>query len=158
MSYAPRRRRTARGRRRDSRSRIPPHHPLPRATPSHPPRRRIRRRRRGRRQTGTPRRIPHLPPPHPPVPSSSAIECQRESQRKPRHVRPLVRAQDADREVGRIVARRRSRSNDRLPRRRHRRRRRRRRSSTSSSSSPSSSSSSSSSSEPAVASHALMST
>jgi hypothetical protein len=60
------------------------------------------------------------PPPLPPIPSSSTIERQRESQRKPRHVRPLVRAQDANREVGHIVARRRSRSNDRLPQRRRR--------------------------------------
>ncbi len=67
--------------------------------------------------------------------------------RKPRHVRPLVRAQDANREVGRIVARLRSSSNDRLPRRRCCRCRRRHPSS-SSSSPPLSSSSSSSSSDP----------
>jgi hypothetical protein len=99
---------------------VVPSCPLPCVTLSHPPHRRIRCRRRircccGRRGTGTPPRISHLPPHPPPVPSSSAIKCQGESKRKPRHVRPLVRVQDADHKVGCIVARRRSCSNDRPP-------------------------------------------
>jgi hypothetical protein len=92
-----------------------PRHPLPCATPSHPPCSRICCPRRicccrGRRGTGTPPCISHLPPPPPPIPSSSAIERQRKSKRKPQHVQPLVHVQDADRKVGCIIARRRSRA------------------------------------------------
>jgi hypothetical protein len=58
--------------------------------------------------------FPPLPPP-PPIPSSSAIEPQHESKRKTQHVQPLVHAQDANCKVSCIVARRWSRSNNRLP-------------------------------------------